>query len=233
MSSQLSRPARARSLAEKQQRRADILNAAQALWMTTPYPELSMSEVASAASLAKGTLYLYFDTKEELFLALVDRDLDLWIGRTCALLAERRPQTPPQLADVLVEALEDTRSLRRLLSLLGTVLEHRVGLEQLRDFRINLKAQLQHLLALMPVERRVGERVLRHLYALAIGWQHLAEQMETGPVREAQELAGMAQETFVMDGAFSARGLEMEMEDEFELAVRTMVSCLTPQAVLA
>ena len=61
MPSEPVRPARARSAEEKNQRRDDILRAAERLWTSTTYAELSMNQVAREAKLAKGTLYLYFD----------------------------------------------------------------------------------------------------------------------------------------------------------------------------
>ncbi|CAM3191807.1 TetR/AcrR family transcriptional regulator [Deinococcus saxicola] len=221
---------RARSLAEKQQRRADILCAAEDLWTTTPYADLSMNQVASAAQLAKGTLYLYFDTKEELFLALVDSHLAVWIARAAALLEERRPRTPAQLADVLLEAGQDSHSVRRLLVLLGTVLERRVRPELLQVFYQNLNGHLERLLALMPLEREVSVRVLRHLYALAIGWQHLSEQPQ--PQTRSQPRPGGAQtgpalgQNCVLSGGHDA-------DEEFGLAVRAVIDRVTRVAAPA
>ena len=93
------RPARARSPEEKGQRRDDILRAAEQLWTRTPHADLSMNQVAREAGLAKGTLYLYFDTREELFLALLTEHLRAWVGELTTRLDERRPATPGEVAD--------------------------------------------------------------------------------------------------------------------------------------
>ncbi|OLV17370.1 Transcriptional regulator, TetR family [Deinococcus marmoris] len=225
---------RARSLAEKQQRRADILCAAEDLWTTTPYADLSMNQVASAAQLAKGTLYLYFDTKEELFLALVDGHLAAWIARAAAILEERGPRTPSQLADVLLEAGQDSQSVRRLLVLLGTVLERRVRPELLQEFYQNLNAHLERLLALMPLEREVSVRVLRHLYALAIGWQHLSEQPQPiQPQTRSQPRPGGAQIDPVQGLNCVLNIGEHDAEEEFGLAVRAVIDRVTRVAAPA
>ncbi|WP_226342416.1 TetR/AcrR family transcriptional regulator [Deinococcus sp. AJ005] len=223
---------RARSLAEKQQRRADILCAAEDLWTTTPYADLSMNQVASAAQLAKGTLYLYFDTKEELFLALVDGHLAAWIARAAATLEERGPRTPPQLADALLEAGQDSESVRRLLVLLGTVLDRRVRPELLQDFYQNLNAHLERLLALMPLEREVSVRVLRHLYALAIGWQHLSEQPQQSQTR-SQPRPGGAQSDPVQGLSCVLNIRQNAAEEEFGLAVRAVIDRVTRVATPA
>jgi AcrR family transcriptional regulator len=53
-----------------EQRRAEILEAALGLFSSKGFNETTMEEVAAAAGVAKGTVYLYFQSKEHLLLAL-------------------------------------------------------------------------------------------------------------------------------------------------------------------
>lgn len=53
-----------------EQRRAEILEAALKLYSSKGFHETTMEEVAQAAGVAKGTVYLYFQSKEHLLLAL-------------------------------------------------------------------------------------------------------------------------------------------------------------------
>jgi len=55
---------------EKQQRRNDIIDAAERLFFEKGYANATMDQVADAAELSKGTLYLYFKSKEDLYLAI-------------------------------------------------------------------------------------------------------------------------------------------------------------------
>src|SRR3712207_24684 len=73
--------ARARREEDKEGRRQALLEAAAGLLARVPYAQLRMAEVAEAAGLAKGTLFLYFPTKEALFLALLDARLMAWFAR--------------------------------------------------------------------------------------------------------------------------------------------------------
>lgn len=57
---------------EKQQRRADILNAAKVVFFSKGLVSATMDEIAERAELSKGTLYLYFHSKEELYLSLLN-----------------------------------------------------------------------------------------------------------------------------------------------------------------
>ncbi len=59
----------------KAQRRAAILEHAARVFAARGYPGTDMQAVADAAGVAKGTLYLYFAGKEELFLAATDQGL--------------------------------------------------------------------------------------------------------------------------------------------------------------
>ncbi len=54
-----------------EQKRADILNAASAVFLEHGYERASMSEVARRAGGSKATLYNYYDSKESLFDAVV------------------------------------------------------------------------------------------------------------------------------------------------------------------
>ncbi|MGH9129185.1 MAG: TetR/AcrR family transcriptional regulator [Acidimicrobiales bacterium] len=58
--------------ATKAERRADILAAALDCFSRTGYHDTTMAEVAEAAEVSKGTPYLYFPSKEALFIALHD-----------------------------------------------------------------------------------------------------------------------------------------------------------------
>jgi len=67
-----------RSLKEKQrQERADlILQAAEAIFTEKGYHEASMDEIAAHVGVAKGTVYLYFPSKQDLVFALFKRELE-------------------------------------------------------------------------------------------------------------------------------------------------------------
>ena len=58
--------------ATKAERRTDILAAALTCFARTGYHSTTMAEVAEAAEVSKGTPYLYFPSKEALFIALHD-----------------------------------------------------------------------------------------------------------------------------------------------------------------
>ena len=72
---------RARCEAAKLEREVSILTATEILLRQSGYDSMTMQAVATAAGLAKGTLYLYFTSRESLVLTVYDRLFDRWIDR--------------------------------------------------------------------------------------------------------------------------------------------------------
>lgn len=60
---------------EKEQRKKEILDAAETLFFSREYDDVSMDEIANIAELNKATIYLYFKNKETLFSVIVLRGI--------------------------------------------------------------------------------------------------------------------------------------------------------------
>ncbi len=60
----------ARRAREKQRRRNDIVAAAEALFSERGFRNTTMQEISEKVELSKGTIYLYFKSKEELYLSV-------------------------------------------------------------------------------------------------------------------------------------------------------------------
>ena len=62
---------------EKERRREEILDAAQRVFVEKGLTTATVDDIAMAAELSKGTLYLYFESKEDIYVALMMRGLRL------------------------------------------------------------------------------------------------------------------------------------------------------------
>jgi AcrR family transcriptional regulator len=87
--------ARARSPEAKRARRQSILKTAEQILRSDGFDAFTMNSLAKTTGLAKGTLYLYFSSREELVLALYIHLNDDWVDRF--LLAEKA-HLPPDYA---------------------------------------------------------------------------------------------------------------------------------------
>jgi AcrR family transcriptional regulator len=62
---------------EKEQRQKEIIDAAEKVFFAKGLDAATMDDVAEAAELSKGTLYLYFKSKEQLYLAVIMRGFEI------------------------------------------------------------------------------------------------------------------------------------------------------------
>jgi AcrR family transcriptional regulator len=170
---------RARNDEDKQARRAAILTEAGVLLGEHPYARITMAQVARACGLAKGTLYLYFRSKEELFLALLERELVDWLASLQAQLSACKDASPELLGQAFAASLQPRRTLTELLVILHTILERNVDAEVALAFKAVLRDQLEHSGAALEsacpaLEPGSGPRTLLRLYALLIGMHQVA-----------------------------------------------------------
>lgn len=92
--------------AKTRQRRKDarpqeILAAAIELFSERGYAATQMSEIAARAGVAKGTVYLYFKTKQEVFEGIVKANMSPVLENLTAMLKQRHPTAEAQLATVI------------------------------------------------------------------------------------------------------------------------------------
>lgn len=186
---------RARSSSDKQQRRAHILDTALELWAAHTFASFTMSEVATGSGLAKGTLYLYFQTKEALFLALLARLLDAWFADLDAGLASDDAWDVARIGALICATLERQSALTRLLPIAASVLEHNIPFDTAHAYKQQLLARATYTGALL--EQRLpflaagdGMSLLLQVYALVVGLGQMADPAPiVRQVLDAPELA--------------------------------------------
>lgn len=101
----------------RQRRRSRILASATELFASRPYPLVSMDDVADTARMGKATLYRYFPSKEDLYVAVFDVVLDELNGKLDAAAAEGGGPSAilRRMIGILVPALGDHfRGLRTI-----------------------------------------------------------------------------------------------------------------------
>ncbi len=165
---------RARSVHARAERRDAILDAAERLFARQRFSEVHMAQLAQEIGLAKGTLYLYFPSKESLFLAVVHRSFDAWFAAIAERLSRYAFIDPDALAGELTEALGAQPRLIRLLALLHSVLEQNISEEDAVAFKAFLGRRMGRtgieLERLIPtLEPGQGARLLFHVHAVIVG----------------------------------------------------------------
>ena len=117
------------------QRREEIINACEKLYQTMSFREITLKEIGSITSFSRPTIYNYFETKEEIFLALFKREYDRWNGQLTAILEENGQLTKAQLADQVARSLAEREQLLKLLSMNNYDMEANSRQELLTAFK--------------------------------------------------------------------------------------------------
>ena len=63
-------------------RKEEIITACEELYKTMSFKEITIKEIGNATSFTRTSIYNYFQTKEEIFLALLQREYERWPGHT-------------------------------------------------------------------------------------------------------------------------------------------------------
>ena len=170
---------RARQPEQKHARREAILAAAFRLWKLRGFQQLTMNDLAAEAGLAKGTLYLYFVTKEELFLAMLEVRFVAWLRAVHEGLASTATDDLSSIAAIIAETLEQEPDVLPLLLLQHPILEHNVDAKSVIEFRRRILRPMmqvaQRLESKIPRLRGQGLQTLLRVQAYMAGvQQHLS-----------------------------------------------------------
>ena len=131
------------------QRREEIVNACEALYRTMSFKDITLKEIGGATSFSRPTIYNYFETREEIFLALFQREYERWNADLEAILSREGPLTRGQLADELARSLEKREQLLKLLSMNNYDMEKSSRQELLTAFKTAYGRSMENLRAIL------------------------------------------------------------------------------------
>ena len=116
-------------------RRGAIINACEKLYQTKSFREITLKEIGSEVPFSRPTIYNYFQTKEEIFLALFQREYERWNEDLTAILEDHDAMDRQSLADQIAESLANRIQLLKLLSMNNYDMEANSRIELLTDFK--------------------------------------------------------------------------------------------------
>jgi AcrR family transcriptional regulator len=129
MAANISQIKRARTPEQKSDRRDTILATAKVLFMETGYEGFSMGVLSKRAGVAKGTLYLYFGTKEEVLLSLYSQEFQRFCHKI--IIGTSPSVSDTEFVSHLYETSVSDPIFLALHARLGTVIEQNISVEAL------------------------------------------------------------------------------------------------------
>lgn len=116
-------------------RKEEIINACARLYETFSFKEITMKEIGQATSFTRTSIYNYFQTKEEIFLALLQREYNLWSADLEKMMSEHNTMTVDQFSGGLAHTLEKRAHMLKLMSMNHYDMESSSRMENLVEFK--------------------------------------------------------------------------------------------------
>ena len=117
------------------QRREEIVGACEKLYQTMSFKDITLKEIGNVTSFSRPTIYNYFHTKEEIFLALFEREYNRWNDDLEKILEIDQEYSAEQIADLIAKSLERRAQLLKLLSMNNFDMEENSREELLASFK--------------------------------------------------------------------------------------------------
>ena len=177
---------RARSSEQKALRRHAVLETAEVYFKEVGYEAFSMAQLAKKSGVAKGTLYLYFNTREELFLTLYEQSLVRWSQIFIGSLSDT--MTSRTYAQSLYKTTQADGVFLPLLIRLEHVIEHNVAIPRLIESKRVFINQVEAVAAATSTALRLSTaqatEVVKTMGVLLIG----ATQTDQSPALDDEDL---------------------------------------------
>lgn len=116
-------------------RREEILDACAKLYENMSFKDITLKEIGKITSFNRTAIYNYFNSKEEIFLALMQREYECWSAEVDGLVQDHEQMTRDEIAQALSHLLEKHERLLKLLSMNHFDLEKNSRYENLVEFK--------------------------------------------------------------------------------------------------
>lgn len=116
-------------------RKEEIIKACEKLYEKYNFKDISIKLISELTSFSRPSIYNYFETKEEIFLALFQKEYEKWYFDIEKIRTENEKLTKEEFAIALAHTIENKERLLKLLSMNMYDLEENSRLERLIEFK--------------------------------------------------------------------------------------------------
>lgn len=96
-------------------RKEEILNAAEKLYQTKNFKDITLNDIATFTTFKRTSIYNYFETKEEIFLMLNKRQYDAWVSDLENVIQSNNVLSKDEIAKNIAQSLEKREDMLRLM----------------------------------------------------------------------------------------------------------------------
>ncbi len=128
------------------ERRDEIMNVCERLYRTMSFKEITLKEIGNETPFSRPTIYNYFESKEEIFLALFEREYVLWSDELETLLDSVSAES---LAEKISASLVKRELMLKILAVNLYDMEENSRKERLVEFKMAYGRSKQAFAALL------------------------------------------------------------------------------------
>lgn len=140
---------RAKSKENKQIRMNEIMTVTESLFKNNTYHEITLTTIAKELNMARGNLYKYVMSKEEIFLLIYLKKQRETITNILFHLNQEKNISVSLLAKIISNALNNNLDYIKYHQIMNAIIETNVSIEKLADFKINSYQDRQPLFKIM------------------------------------------------------------------------------------
>lgn len=126
---------RARTDEQKEERMSQIKQAADTLFKSMPYTDISLSTIAEKLDWSRANLYKYVTTKEEIYLEIVQDLMTGYFNSLLTVFPEDSRLSPQTVAEIWTAQVASHEDYFRYTAFLLTIIERNVTVERLTVFK--------------------------------------------------------------------------------------------------
>lgn len=126
---------RARTDEQKEERMSQIKKAADELFKSMPYTEITLSTIAEKLDWSRANLYKYVTTKEEIYLEITQDRMTEYLNSLLTVFPEGCKFTPETVAEIWTAQIVSHEDYFRYVAFLLTIIERNVTVERLTIFK--------------------------------------------------------------------------------------------------
>lgn len=116
-------------------KKEEIIKACEELYKETSFKDITIKGIGEQGKFSRTSIYYYFQTKEEIFLALFKQEYEKWIKDLEEIYNKNEELTKESFADKLAHTIEKRKNLLKLLSMNLYDMEENSRIEELTKFK--------------------------------------------------------------------------------------------------
>ena len=155
------------------ERKEEVINACEKLYEKLDFKDINIKLIGEQISVGRTSIYNYFQTKEEIFLALLEREYLKWNEDLSTLLLKNEKLSKEDFIDKITDSLLKRKILLKLISMNMFEMEANSRVESITNFKLAFKESIslleQCLCKFFNVKDREAEEITFTILPFLVG----------------------------------------------------------------